>query len=43
MNWKSFFLGAAVGVISGYAVKEIISQKTYVSPERVLENVKKTF
>ncbi|MDR7077751.1 putative small secreted protein [Neobacillus niacini] len=43
MNWKSFILGAAVGVISGYAVKEIISQKTYVSPEKVLENVKKQF
>ncbi|MEW9051916.1 MAG: PepSY domain-containing protein [Neobacillus sp.] len=43
MNWKSFILGAAVGMISGYAVKEIISQKTYVSPEKVLENVKKQF
>lgn len=43
MNWKSFLLGAAVGVVSGYAVKEIISQKTYVSPEKVLENVKKQF
>lgn len=43
MNWKSFILGAAVGVISGYAVKEVISQKTYVSPEKVLENVKKQF
>lgn len=43
MNWKSFILGAAVGLISGYAVKEVISQKTYVSPEKVLENVKKQF
>ena len=43
MNWKSFILGAAVGAISGYAVKEIISQKTYVSPEKVLESVKKQF
>jgi predicted small secreted protein len=43
MNWKSFILGTAVGLISGYAVKEVISQKTYVSPEKVLENVKKQF
>nr|WP_263325389.1 PepSY domain-containing protein [Neobacillus sp. Marseille-Q6967] len=43
MNWRSFILGAAVGAVSGYAVKEIISQKTYVSPEKVLENVKKQF
>jgi predicted small secreted protein len=43
MNWKSFFLGATVGVVSGFAVKEIISQKAYVSPERVLEYVKKQF
>lgn len=43
MNWKSFILGAAVGLVSGYAVKEVISQKTYVSPEKVLENVKKQF
>ena len=43
MNWKSFILGAAVGVVSGYAVKEIISQKTYVSPEKVLNSIKKQF
>lgn len=43
MNWKSFFLGAAVGIIGGYAAKEIISQKTKVSPEKVLENVKSRF
>ena len=43
MNWKSFILGAAIGAISGYAVKEIISQKTYVSPEKVLANVKNQF
>lgn len=43
MNWKSFILGAVVGVVGGYAVKEIISQKTYVSAEKVLEYVKKQF
>ncbi|MGZ4161347.1 MAG: PepSY domain-containing protein [Neobacillus sp.] len=43
MNWKSFFLGATVGIIGGYAAKEIISQKTNVSPEKVLENVKRQF
>jgi predicted small secreted protein len=43
MNWKSFFLGAAVGLIGGYVTKEILSQNTNISPEKVLENVKKQF
>jgi len=43
MNWKSFFLGAAVGIVGGYVTKEILNQKTYVSPEKVLEHVKKQF
>jgi predicted small secreted protein len=43
MNWKSFILGAAVGLIGGYAAKEIINLKTNVSPEKVLDQVKKQF
>ena len=43
MNWKSFILGAAAGLIGGYAAKELITSKTNVSPERVLENVKRQF
>jgi predicted small secreted protein len=43
MNWKSFLLGAAVGIIGGYAAKEIITCKTNISPEKVLEQVKKQF
>lgn len=43
MNWKSLFLGMAVGAIGGIAAKEIISQKTMLSAEKVLENVKKKF
>lgn len=43
MNWKSFFLGAAVGLIGGYVTKEIIIQNTNVSPEKVLEHVKRQF
>lgn len=43
MNWKSFFLGAAVGLVGGYVTKEIISQNTHVSPEKVLESVKKQY
>ncbi|MCM3116591.1 PepSY domain-containing protein [Neobacillus sp. MER 74] len=43
MNWKSFLLGAAVGLISGYAAKEIIYGRTNVSPEKVLEQVKRQF
>ncbi|MGG3466395.1 PepSY domain-containing protein [Neobacillus pocheonensis] len=40
MNWKSFILGAALGAISGYAAKEVLSKKTNVSPEKVLNQVK---
>jgi len=43
MNWKSFFLGAAVGLVGGYVTKEILNHKTNVSPEKVLEHVKKQF
>ena len=43
MKWKSFLLGAVVGMIGGYAAKEIINSKTNVSPEKVLEQVKKQF
>jgi predicted small secreted protein len=43
MNWKSFILGAAIGLIGGYAAKEIINLKTNVSPEKVLDQVKKQF
>ncbi|MEH7414674.1 hypothetical protein V7266_05245 [Neobacillus drentensis] len=41
MNWKSFFLGAAVGLVGGYVTKEILTQRTNISPERVLGSVKK--
>ncbi|MFJ7729483.1 PepSY domain-containing protein [Neobacillus sp. NPDC097160] len=43
MNWKSFFLGTTIGLIGGYVTKEILSQKTNVSPEKVLEHVKRQF
>ena len=43
MNWKSFFLGAAVGLIGGYTAKVFIAQKTNISPEKVLDHVKKHF
>ncbi|GHH97333.1 PepSY domain-containing protein [Neobacillus kokaensis] len=43
MNWKSFIVGAAVGILSGYAAREIFSNNSKVSPEKVLENVKKQF
>ncbi|PLS02033.1 hypothetical protein [Neobacillus cucumis] len=43
MNWKTFFLGAAVGMISGYMTKEILCQNTNVTPEKVLGAVKKQF
>ncbi|MCL6570936.1 MAG: PepSY domain-containing protein [Bacillus sp. (in: Bacteria)] len=43
MNWKSFFLGMSVGLIGGFAAKEILDKKINVSPEKVLEQVKKQF
>ena len=43
MNWKSFFLGLGVGIMSGYATRELLSQKTYVSPEKALANAKAAF
>lgn len=43
MNWKSFMLGAAVGILGGYTARQMITKQTKVSPEKVLENVKKQF
>jgi predicted small secreted protein len=43
MNWKSFILGATIGLIGGVTAKEIIKQRTNVSPEKVLESVKRQF
>ncbi|WP_019154895.1 PepSY domain-containing protein [Robertmurraya massiliosenegalensis] len=43
MNWKSFFLGLGVGVISGFATKQLLDAKTYVSPEKALANAKELF
>lgn len=42
MNWKSFILGAAIGVIGGYTAKEALSHKK-ISPDKVLEHVKDQF
>lgn len=43
MNWKSFFLGLGVGIASGFATRELLAQKTYVSPEKALANAKSLF
>ncbi len=43
MNWKSFLLGVAVGLVGGYAAKEIITQKTAISPDKALSMAKETF
>lgn len=40
MNWKSFILGVGVGLASGYAARELLSQNTGVSPEKALANAK---
>ncbi|MBU8879773.1 hypothetical protein BGM26_12320 [Bacillus sp. FJAT-29790] len=43
MNWKSFLLGVGVGLASGYATRELLAQKTTVSPEKALANAKDAF
>lgn len=43
MKWQSFILGASIGIIGGYAAKEVLSQKRKRSPEQALEYVKKQF
>ncbi|MEH7124132.1 PepSY domain-containing protein [Bacillus sp. JJ1532] len=43
MNWKSFLLGVGVGLAGGYAARELLVQKTAVSPERALSNAKNAF
>ena len=43
MNWKSFFLGVTFGALGGIATKKVLNQKTNLSAEKVLDNVKKKF
>ncbi|MFB6467627.1 PepSY domain-containing protein [Cytobacillus sp. Hz8] len=43
MNWKTFLLGIGAGIVGGYVTSELISKKTFISPEKVLENAKKSF
>jgi|SRR5579875_278396 len=43
MNWKTFVISAAAGALGGYAVCEMINRATKVSPNEILEQVKKQF
>ena len=43
MNWKSFLLGAGVGIAGGYLLKETLNTQTLHSPEKVLQSVKNAF
>lgn len=43
MNWKSFFLGLGVGIVSGVVTKEILDSKMVVTPEKALANAKTLF
>ncbi len=43
LNWKSFFLGLSVGVVSGFATKQILDANAFVSPEKALANAKELF
>jgi predicted small secreted protein len=41
MNMKTFFIGAAVGILGGFALKEAITQN--ITPEKILEKIKNHF
>ncbi|MGD6802636.1 hypothetical protein ACQCVK_18205 [Rossellomorea vietnamensis] len=43
MNWKSFLLGAGVGIAGGYLLKETLDTQTLHSPEKVLQTMKTAF
>ncbi|RTR29557.1 hypothetical protein EKG37_14780 [Robertmurraya yapensis] len=43
MNWKSFFLGLSVGLVSGFVAKELLDTNSNVSPEKALANAKSLF
>jgi predicted small secreted protein len=43
MNWKSFVLGAGLGIAGGYLLKDIADKNTLHSPEKVLQHVKNAF
>ncbi|PLR80160.1 hypothetical protein CVD25_07220 [Bacillus canaveralius] len=43
MNWKSFFLGVGVGIVTGFAAKELLAENSCVSSEKVLAHVKSEF
>jgi predicted small secreted protein len=41
MNLKTFVIGAAVGLLGGYVLKNISAQK--VDPEKILDQIKRHF
>lgn len=43
MNWKSFLLGLGTGIVTSIAVKELMNDKVFVSPEKALANAKNLF
>jgi predicted small secreted protein len=43
MNWKSFIVGIGIGAIGGVLLKDTISSSSFVSAEKVLQDVKKSF
>ena len=43
MNLKSFLLGIGVGIAGGLIARELLEQKSFVSPEKALANAKEVF
>ncbi|MBA4537714.1 PepSY domain-containing protein [Bacillus aquiflavi] len=43
MNWKTLLAGLGIGFIGGYLTKGLIDEKSTISPEKVLDNVKAAF
>ncbi|MBS4195072.1 PepSY domain-containing protein [Bacillus sp. FJAT-49870] len=43
MDWKSFFAGAAAGIVGGYCLSKKLNETMPLSGEEVLANVKRAF
>ncbi|MEW9110673.1 PepSY domain-containing protein [Cytobacillus gottheilii] len=43
MKWRSFLLGLGIGLVSGYAAKELLAEKSLQSADKVLDHAKRLF
>lgn len=43
MNWKTFVIGAAAGIIGGYCISKTVHEQVPLTGEKVLAHVKQAF